>query len=116
MSNIAEPVPHLESVPPFSETRSSLYIRDLLDTDRVPPILEIPESEEIAGNSEKSRNWKQFREFRNWKEYVGIPELEGIRGNSGIERNPREFRTAITHLSQRIIFNHNSMREPEGEK
>ncbi len=72
MLNIAEPVPSTESVPPILGTRSSLYIRDLLDTDRVPPILRIPEMG-FGRNYSEFRNCKQFSEFRNRTEFVGIP-------------------------------------------
>ncbi len=86
------------------------------------------ESEGIARNS-----W-EFHLIPEFRESLPIPESDGIAGiasNSGIGRNSREFRaipcnslstqfpefrTGIASLSQRLIFDHNSMREGEGGK
>jgi hypothetical protein len=88
-----------ESVSPIPETRSSFNIRELLNTDRVPPLSGIP-------GIGFRRNYSEFQKQKKWPE---IPT------NSVSTRFP-EFSTGIAYLSQRLIFKHNSMRESEGEK
>jgi len=55
------------------------------------------------------RNWTEFQEL------LPIPEFRAIPCNSLSTQFP-EFRTGITYLSQRLIFDHNTMREGEGER
>jgi hypothetical protein len=105
MLNIAEPVPPPESVPPIPRNRSSLYIRDLLGTDRVPPILGIP-------GIEFGRN---YSEFRNQKKLSGILESDGIPDNSVSTQFP-EFQKLLQLDQCRLGLNCTMMIEfPESD-
>jgi hypothetical protein len=105
MLNIAESVPTPEPVP--SNYGNPIAIQYNRPTRYWPSSV----------NSWSSPNLIQT-EFRNWVEFEpipGIPESDGIPCNSLSTQFP-EFRTGITYLSQRPIFDYNNMREGDGER
>ncbi len=73
----------------------------------------------IPGNSIRFRNSGNRFQCRNRTEFRAFPcnsrEFRAIPCNFISTKFP-EFRTGIAYLSQRLIFDHNSMREGEGEE
>jgi hypothetical protein len=62
-----------------------------------------------------ARNAIRFQNSRNRFQFWNCTEFRAIPCNFVSTQFP-EFRTGITYLSQRLIFDHNSMREGEGGK